>query len=394
METDEIDALLQRYSAAEERIGANLLELHDHPTYALITEGALVGATERRLADVAALAPSLWTGLNALGEVLSEARAERADGRMTAERRAALEQLLTGPSVLVAVVETPLAERDLLGEEVVEKRITITELLGRLRDVYEPLRDGVAEIDAVWRDLLPRLDAAATTHAELVAEVAELGVAEPTVSRLARRIDDVRALVMDDPLGLDPDEGPALDAAVSDAARTVGELRHSHDRLHADLARTEVLAAEARTLRARAAVARSEAAAKIADPEGVAGVPDESLVDEIARRGAALRAETGDWQPRRARLDAWLATAERLVAQLRSVESRNRRPLDRRDQLRGLLSAYRAKAAALGLIEEPTIADLVDEAHSELYTAPTDLSRADELLQELADLVRAETGGR
>lgn len=391
VETDEIDDLLQRYTAAERRIAANLLDLHDHPTYALITDGAMTGTTARRLGEVAAEAPTLWTGLDALGEVLKKAHLIRGDGRMNLERRTRLAELLTGASVLVAVVETPLADRDLLEADQAERRITIEALLDELRDVYEPLRDGIAEIDAVWRDLLPRLDAADTTRAELVAEVATLGVTEPTVGILERRIVAVREMVMDDPLGLDPEAGVELDRTVNEAALAVGQLRQAHDDLDDDLARTEVLVAEARVLRTRGGVARAEALAKVAVPGDIRAVPSAAIIDGLARKGAELRAADGSWEQVRSRLDRWLSVMERLVAQLRDVANANTEPLRRRDQLRGLLSAYRAKAAAVGLIERVGLADLVDEAHAELYTAPTDLDRADRLVRQLGDLIRSET---
>jgi len=82
-------------------------------------------------------------------------------------------------------------------------------------------------------------------------------------------------------------------------------------------------------------------------------------------------------------LDQWLELAEALVAQLAQAEKRNQAPLDRRNELRGLLSAYRAKAAAVGLIEQADLSDLADEAHNELFTAPTDLTRAESLVNQL-----------
>ena len=306
---------------------------------------------------------------------------------MNSERRARLVELLTGAAVLVDVTDTPLRDRDLLDPQRSETKVSIEDLLGRLRDLYEPLRDGVAAIDAVWRDVLPRLDAADVTAGELAGAVSELGTPEPTVGRLERLVVEVRKQVMDDPLGLDPDIGTELDRLAADAARHVGDLRRSHAELDSDLARTEVLVAEARSLRSRAAVALAEARAKIVQPADLAQVPSESATDELARRGHDLRSSDEPWQHVRAKLDAFLRLAERLVAQLTEAERRNRHPIEHRDQLRGLLSAYRAKAAAQGLIELPTVTDLTDEAHNELYTSPTNLERAAGLVEAVADAI-------
>ncbi len=391
MEITEIDELLARYTAAESRIAANLLELDDHPTYELITSGALTGATRARVEAEAAEAGSLWTGLDALRQTLSRGRQIRADGRVSRDDRTQLEEILLGESVLMGVVQTPLAERDLLAGGSVERRLTIEALLGELRQVYEPLRDAVAGIDAVWRDVLPRLDAAQTTLGELRGEMSELGASESTVSAAEAQLDELRRVVMDDPLSLDTGAGQRLDQAVAAAARGVGRLRHAHDALDADLARTEELVAEARSLRSRAAVAMSDTIAKILDPGDLVQVPDNTTVDELARRGAVLRADSDrPWQQRRAKLDQWLATTETFVAQLSQAEKRNRAPLETRDELRGLLSAYRAKAAAVGVIERADLSDLAEEAHNELFTAPTDLTRAEALVSRLGTAIASK----
>ncbi len=48
VETREIDMRLQRYTAAEHRIGANLQELEQHSVYQLLTTDVLTGATPAR----------------------------------------------------------------------------------------------------------------------------------------------------------------------------------------------------------------------------------------------------------------------------------------------------------------------------------------------------------
>ncbi len=391
VDLDDIDRLLERYSAAEDRIAANLVELDDHPTYGIMTSGALTGATAHRVADVTSPAAQLWVGLDALRQVLERARGARAAGRLGRGERVELGTLLTGPSVVVSVVETPLADRDLLGEASTEQRVTIDELLDRLRRIYEPVRDTVAAIDVVWRDVLPRLDAADTTLTHLDGELIELAATEPTVSIARQQLRRLRTVVMDDPLSLDTDAGERLDAAVAEAARQVGRLRHGHEAIEADLARTEVLIASARVLRAKASAARRAALAKVADPRQLIQVPAEAAVEELASRADALRRRTGQpWQATRSELDQWLALTERLVEQLRAAEAANRAPLDERDQLRGLLSAYRAKAAAVGVVEFPDLADLADDAHAELFTAPTDLDRARQLLTELGAAIQSQ----
>jgi len=56
-------------------------------------------------------------------------------------------------------------------------------------------------------------------------------------------------------------------------------------------------------------------------------------------------------------------------------------PIDQRNELRGRLDAYRAKANRLGLLEDSRLCELYDHAHRELYSAPTDLTAAEELVR-------------
>jgi uncharacterized coiled-coil DUF342 family protein len=48
----------------------------------------------------------------------------------------------------------------------------------------------------------------------------------------------------------------------------------------------------------------------------------------------------------------------------------------RRDELRGRIEAYRAKANASGLAENESLAPLFEQAHTLLFTAPCDLRAA------------------
>jgi len=49
----------------------------------------------------------------------------------------------------------------------------------------------------------------------------------------------------------------------------------------------------------------------------------------------------------------------------------------RRDELRGLLGAYKAKAARLGAAEDFGLAQRYDQARDLLWTAPCDLAAAE-----------------
>ena len=88
-----------------------------------------------------------------------------------------------------------------------------------------------------------------------------------------------------------------------------------------------------------------------------------------------LRAE-GRW----ARLDSELDLADKQATAVakacRDSEQQATALLDRRDELRGLLDAYRARAAKLGGAEDSDLDARYDRARDLLWTAPCDLPAA------------------
>jgi hypothetical protein len=68
--------------------------------------------------------------------------------------------------------------------------------------------------------------------------------------------------------------------------------------------------------------------------------------------------------------------------------------LDKREELRGLLRAYKAKAARLGAAEDPDLAARHDEAHGLLWTAPCDLAAAEAAVLAYQRAILATEGRR
>ena len=61
--------------------------------------------------------------------------------------------------------------------------------------------------------------------------------------------------------------------------------------------------------------------------------------------------------------------------------------LERRDELRGLLAAYRAKALALGLAEHSEVERLWRAAEDMLFVAPCDVDVAEDSVRELQQAI-------
>lgn len=391
VETSEIDSRLQRYTAAEHRIGANLQELEDHSVYQLLTTDVLDGKTARALQG--AKDANLWELFSVLSSALDQARTKRgSDSRLRNETRIELATMLTTDSVLLTTENIPLAERGLTGASSREERISIERLIDRMARIYEPIRDVVTHAETVLRDVLPRLNSAEGTLNRLRAQAAELNLTMPELGRIDETITRIRDLSLTDPLAIPENARSTFDQALHDAGATIAAARTSHDELAGDIARASDLLDECRELIERGSINRAASLSKIAQPIGLRRPPSIEAIDGprgLAPKLTPIVASTKPWQVVRREIDGWSQAAVRLRDQLQRVAEANARPINKRDELRGRLAAFRAKMAATGFSEDALLRDISAEAHNELFTSPTDLTRAERLVTEFGNRLAA-----
>lgn len=391
LQTEKIDEFLTRYGAAEARIAANLLELDEHPTYKILSAGGLRGTTLAKVGPAMENAAELWRWLSQLQIAMNDARDIRDDGRMSNERRERLTEILQGPSILLHTDTKTVTQRDLLDVASTDVHGSIEDTLRAMRSVYEPIRDAVATVDQVWTEVVPRTSSGDTTLGRLQKEADRLGISEPSLTTLQARLRDVKSALAEDPMSLADDYAADLDRLIADAAHQMAAVARGYDDLDGDIAESETHLAELRILRSRAATAHTQSTAKIVGVDGLIRTPDIAIIDGdkgLAAMADQLREADGNWQQKRQRLDEWMAKVVALREQLTRAYATNAAPLRKRDELRGLLAAYWAKAAALGRAEDPMLSDMHDDAHNELFTSPTDLDRAIILVSTLGTAMR------
>jgi hypothetical protein len=169
-----------------------------------------------------------------------------------------------------------------------------------------------------------------------------------------------------EPLGRLRQQAAAVAARASELAR----LRADAD---ARIAAAATAVAGARTAWQDAMAARERAAVKIA-----ATLPAAPEVAGLADRLAALDGlkTAGRWTRLSSELDVIEKQAATTATACRQAERDAAALLDRRDELRGLLDAYRARAARLGAAEDTELETGYELARDLLWTAPCDLAAA------------------
>jgi hypothetical protein len=376
MKPDDLDRRLDRLHETAERISANLVELEIDSSRQLLEASTLVGESAARWSAANNALTELWRRHGLL-----EALLQRADKLRGSRHADELRSLLTGPSIELASSEVPLAQRDLLGGTVVADRRSPEQLLAEMSAAFDEVKTVVSRIGLAWETLIPRLDDAR----RLLSEASRLseGLGEsgrPDLESASRAMGALSASVTKDPLSV--------------AADDVDELMRSLQAITDDLAGSAALQRgfEARILEARellerlhtavvdARAAREELLVKIAVPTAppLPEVRDE-LETELA--GIAELAQEGAWREARHALEDWTTRATAELDDARRALEANRAPIQARNQFRALLEAYQVKAKRLGVLEDPQLANIFARAQGTLYSAPTDLALAAQLVR-------------
>lgn len=384
------NAAVERLATEQQAIVESLIKLEDHLGRRLLDNTVLAGVTRQRRADVLDGFARLWalheTYVSAVGRVREimgrRSRPTRADLRE-------VEELVTG-----ATVALPNPDGLLPGPQV-----TLDGLVAEIHAVYGRVHGVVTAVDQVWAELSPRFDRCDTLLREAQTLAADLGLsadqdqAAAGLTRLADRLGTVRRIALTDPLRLwvdDAVDGAEVDQLISRCVAAhadlyaLGELRqHAPHRLdQVDTTLTEArrlaqeISAEHRRVGAKIHIVPGpERVAQPADPLG----PRLTAAIELCRRGR--------WQRLATDLPALEREAAAALARAQDDLVQAGQPLRERGELRGRLSAYRAKAARLGRIEDLALEQCYLRAHDLLWRAPCDLAIAAAAVAEYQDAV-------
>jgi hypothetical protein len=243
-----------------------------------------------------------------------------------------------------------------------------------------------------------RIDGCDRLLREAGARAVELGLTyqDPVVGELAEltdRLATVRRIVLTDPLQLWA--GPALDVAdqlISQGERALADLhalgelsQHAWRRLE----QVEATLTEAHRLEQETFIERRRTKVKIEmslRPEPAAQPPD-LLGHRLA--DAVQLCQREDWRQLATELPALEREVDEALRRARAELTEAGQPMRERAELRGRLSAYRAKATGLGRIEDLALEQRYQRARDLLWRAPCNLAVAAAAVADYQDAVNA-----
>jgi hypothetical protein len=363
--------------AERDAIQANLLELDGGFTRRLLDGATLTGQTRERWDAVSVTLAGLWETYLAYSAVVDRVTELGTGAHRPAKKDLPeLDSLLTGASVRMPSAAVPLARRNLSDTGV--HPVTLQDAVAVMRRSFSEVAEVTSAVETVWAQVGERLDATAAELAAALPRAAGLGEElEAALHDAQASLQATRGAVNADPLRLW--NGGRADTAAADLLREqvagltdrIAELDRVRSQARRRIDALHAAVAAARSARADAVAAWTRAAQRIAAlpplPPDIAEPP----VDRLAALAAA-----GRWLALATELDRRESALAAAVKQTEDCERSAATGLANRDELRGLLGAYKAKAARLGAAEDADLVTSYDQARDLLWTAPCDLVAA------------------
>ena len=363
--------------AERDAIQANLLDLDGGFTRRLLDGATLTGQTRERWDTVSATLAGLWEAYLAYSAVVDRVSALGTGPHRPAKKDLPeLDSLLTGASVQMARGTVPLARRNLSDTGV--HAVTLASAVAAMRRSFTEVAEVISTVEMVWTQMGERLDATAAVLAADLPRAAGLGEElEAALHDAQAGLQAARGAVNADPLRLysggrvDTSAADVLAEQAAGLTARIAELDRVRSQARRRIDGLSAAVTAARAARADAVTAWRRAAERITALPPLPPAIAEPPLDRLAALAAA-----GRWLALATELDRCDSALASAVTQTEDCARSAATGLANRDELRGLLGAYKAKAARLGVAEDADLVVSYGQARDLLWTAPCDLTAA------------------
>ena len=391
---EQIDQLLADWKTRLDLASQNMLALQGLTTYQRLAGEA--GFPKAQLTETTAI--QVAAALDAMNQVfqyfdlllatISRAAAlHRQVPRFLGsdQKLQAVEELLIGQSIQLSVIQVPLAQRSLLSAAETTCTVTPDNLLAMMTLTFETARDTILAIDVAWSHLELTLSQVEAEIQALRQQANTLGGNNLTDLRaIQQAIAPLRDRVTTDPLGVKDEFEQQIQPLIERVKDSLNQVLQQHNQIQNGLAIAHTLLQNLTELNQQTHTAYAESLEKVTDHSGLQPSLSADHLDALCQWLSRLetRFAEGLVSPIQVGLENWTAKVKAAIAIEQCAVTANRRPLETRRELRGRLEALKAKALARGRAEDPILADLSAQAKQILYTRPTDLTKAIELVTQ------------
>lgn len=389
----QIDRVLSEWQQKADAANQNLLDLYDLPAYQRLNgvgnpPSNVTGTTQQQASTALTEIDRLFEYLELFNHQIDRAKKLRRElpSLFIPDRQLQeIEHLLTGISIELPSIQTPLAERGLISNNQQNRSISLATLLDRMIIAFAIARDTFVSVEKAWTELEAKL---ITTHQSLI-ELQQLAqnlqvVAPQSLTTAQANFTNLQLQIERDPLGMNlaftQDIMPLIDAARHELATLDRQRQH----LQSEFAVAPLSLQQLRQLNQDSIAADTESQSKIRHSlPTISPLPTEEITEmERWLERLTTKFAAGIVAPVGVGLSNWMNKMQAYTTAAEAALRANRLPLDTRQELRGRLDALTAKALAKGKAEDPVLTDVATQARAVLYNSPTDLDLAIDLVRQ------------
>lgn len=392
MNLEEIDQLLADWKLKLNVVGQNLIDLHGISAYQRLcgvsgfSKVELTGVTLARVNPVLHVMNELFQNFDLLVQTVDKAVQLRGFiPRFLAPQQKIqeIEDLLTKPSIHLSIETIPLAQRGLLSAAQTINAITPQELLGLMTNAFQAAKDVVLAVDEVWSRLEPSLIDidVETRQLQHLAESLNIDCAEE-IAGLTYKLKLQREKIESDPLGVNEEFLKSIQPQIMKLKLMLDVARQQRESVLLGFITARSDLSKLHEIHHQASVAYDESKMKVADHSKLHKplAFEEIQALEVWLDRLEIKFNEGLFNPVRVGLENWTAKVKEYVAKEKNAYAANKAPIELRAELRGRLDALVAKALARGFVEDVVLQELAQQAKQILFTRPTPLDQAVELV--------------
>jgi hypothetical protein len=399
---EEIDQMLADWKGKLDLISQNLIDLCGLLTYQRLSGASgyspikLTGITKNRVDPALESLNELLQHFDLLSQTIDKARSLRAamPRFLGADQKAKeIFQLLNQASIQLPTVITPLAQRELLTAAETTRKITPLQLLVAMVNTFQVVKETILAVDRIWSDLEPQLDIAEAEIANLQRQGESLGIIDLRELEMSRqRLASLRDRIETDPL----ETSTSFEEINRQIAKMRGDIEkfvQAKAKLQDGFTSGHSLLQQLIMLNQEAIAAFTETQEKISDCTSIAPPLPSEQIEAIGQwlQRLETKLKEGLTSSVIVGLNNFTAKVSEYIVIEKNAIATNRLPLQSRQELRGRLDALKAKATAKGHAEDMQLAKLAEVAKQLLYTRPTPLKQAEEMVKQYEVLLNRRT---
>ncbi|MBA3923067.1 MAG: hypothetical protein H0X31_15785 [Nostocaceae cyanobacterium] len=386
MTLEEIDQLLAEWKNKVQLVGENLLDLQQLPTYQRLcgTLGypklELTGITAVRVLPVLAAMDEMFQQFDLLAQTIKQATNVRSSivPFFGADQKIAeIDELLSGVSIQLSVGQIPLAEKELLSGSQKVKAIAPAHLLQQMTNTFGVIRDVIISVDTAWTHLESQIEESQAQIRYLEAQSASLGLNVTILNDVHTAIAINQQQLEQDPLSANIDFAQQIQQPLARLKKDLLQVVKAREKL----ALASDLLQQLQKFHTQTAATLRETQEKVSECNLLQPLPPEAIA-ALSQWLTKLETKLAEGlvSPVMIGLDNWTVKASEYIRSEKHASEANSAFLHTRLELRGRLDALIAKALARGMVEDSSLTELAMRAKQLLYTRPTPLNQAAELV--------------